>query len=106
MIVGMIMGSDGLGIIYFNNPELAQLIGIIALVVILLKAVCKQSGLRSKRSPFLHCRSRRLAFADHLRGCGCRQADFNVSWMEGFYSERLSALQTQPRFRRIERPEY
>ncbi|WP_347861294.1 potassium/proton antiporter [Salimicrobium sp. PL1-032A] len=35
--VGMIIGSDGLGIIYFNDAEVAQLIGVMALVVILFE---------------------------------------------------------------------
>ncbi|MGP4061848.1 potassium/proton antiporter [Halobacillus sp. H74] len=35
--VGMIVGSDGLGFIYFDNPEIAQLVGVIALIVILFE---------------------------------------------------------------------
>ncbi|SDQ45429.1 potassium/proton antiporter [Virgibacillus salinus] len=35
--VGMLVGSDGLNIIYFDNATIAQLIGIIALVVILFE---------------------------------------------------------------------
>ncbi|MCE7791233.1 potassium/proton antiporter [Salipaludibacillus sp. CUR1] len=37
IILGMIAGSDGLGLIYFDNPSYAQLIGIFALVVILFE---------------------------------------------------------------------
>ncbi|TGB05388.1 potassium/proton antiporter [Halobacillus salinus] len=35
--VGMIVGSDGLGFIYFDNAEIAQLVGVIALIVILFE---------------------------------------------------------------------
>lgn len=35
LILGMLAGSDGLGGIYFDDPEIAQLIGILALVIIL-----------------------------------------------------------------------
>lgn len=37
MLVGMVMGSDVLGIIYFDNAALTQLIGVIALVIILFE---------------------------------------------------------------------
>ncbi|WP_026701307.1 potassium/proton antiporter [Salibacterium aidingense] len=37
ILVGMIIGSDGLGIIYFDDAEQAQLVGIVALVIILFE---------------------------------------------------------------------
>lgn len=37
IMVGMVMGSDVLGIIYFDNAGLAQMIGVIALVIILFE---------------------------------------------------------------------
>ncbi|RKL68625.1 potassium/proton antiporter [Salipaludibacillus neizhouensis] len=37
ILLGMIAGSDGLGLIYFDNASHAQLIGIIALVIILFE---------------------------------------------------------------------
>ncbi|WP_240377359.1 potassium/proton antiporter [Bacillus piscicola] len=37
ILVGMLFGSDGLGIIYFDNAEQAQLVGILALVIILFE---------------------------------------------------------------------
>ncbi|PTL38778.1 potassium/proton antiporter [Alkalicoccus saliphilus] len=43
--IGMIAGSDGLGIIHFHNPVYAQLIGIFALIVILF-----EGGLSTKWS--------------------------------------------------------
>lgn len=35
--VGMMVGSDGLGFIYFDNAEIAQLVGVFALIVILFE---------------------------------------------------------------------
>lgn len=35
--VGMIMGSDVIGIIYFDNAQLAQMIGILAMIIILFE---------------------------------------------------------------------
>lgn len=35
LVLGMLAGSDGFGDIYFDDPALAQYIGIIALVLIL-----------------------------------------------------------------------
>ncbi|MGP4076545.1 potassium/proton antiporter [Halobacillus sp. K22] len=35
--VGMLVGSDGLGLIYFDNAEVAQLVGVFALIIILFE---------------------------------------------------------------------
>ncbi|AQQ52095.1 potassium/proton antiporter [Planococcus lenghuensis] len=43
LIVGMVLGSDISGLIYFTNAEVAQLVGIFALVIILF-----EGGLQSK----------------------------------------------------------
>ncbi|QAS52789.1 potassium/proton antiporter [Halobacillus litoralis] len=43
IIVGMFVGSDGLGIVYFDNASLAQVIGVFALVIILF-----EGGLHTK----------------------------------------------------------
>lgn len=37
ILVGMVMGSDVLGIIYFDNAALTQMIGVVALVIILFE---------------------------------------------------------------------
>ncbi|WP_245579625.1 potassium/proton antiporter [Alteribacter aurantiacus] len=37
ILLGMIFGSDGLGLIYFDNASYAQIIGMIALVIILFE---------------------------------------------------------------------
>ncbi|WP_444684720.1 potassium/proton antiporter [Alkalicoccus luteus] len=43
ILLGMLVGSDGLGIVYFDSPELAQLVGVFALVIILF-----EGGLQTK----------------------------------------------------------
>jgi potassium/hydrogen antiporter len=43
IIIGMLMGSDALGFIYFDNPNITQLIGVLALIVILF-----EGGLHTK----------------------------------------------------------
>jgi len=45
ILVGMIIGSDGFGFIYFDNPQMAQTIGIFALIIILF-----EGGLQTKWS--------------------------------------------------------
>lgn len=45
ILVGMLIGSDGFGIIYFDNAQIAQLIGMFALVIILF-----EGGLQTKWS--------------------------------------------------------
>ncbi|HSP21361.1 MAG TPA: potassium/proton antiporter [Planococcus sp. (in: firmicutes)] len=37
MIIGMVLGSDVTGLIYFSNAEIAQLVGIVALIFILFE---------------------------------------------------------------------
>ena len=45
ILIGMITGSDGLGLIYFDNANQAQIIGILALVIIIF-----EGGLHTKWS--------------------------------------------------------
>ncbi|ARI78202.1 potassium/proton antiporter [Halobacillus mangrovi] len=51
--VGMIVGSDGLGFLYFDNPEIAQLVGVFALIVILFEGgmLTKWNDIRSVIGP-------------------------------------------------------
>ena len=37
LIIGMLLGSDVSGLIYFSNAELAQMVGIVALIIILFE---------------------------------------------------------------------
>ncbi len=47
ILVGMLIGSDGLGWIYFDNAEIAQMAGILALIIILF-----EGGLQTNGRPF------------------------------------------------------
>lgn len=46
LVLGMLAGSDGFGGIYFDDPVLAQFIGIIALVLILFSGDSAQNGMK------------------------------------------------------------
>ncbi|MEC1260967.1 potassium/proton antiporter [Bacillus swezeyi] len=85
LLVGMIMGSDGLGIIYFNNPELAQLIGIIALVIILFEGglQTKWSSVKAVAAPSLSLATVGVLLTTIVIAVAAKLI-FNVSWMEGF----------------------
>ncbi|WFA07049.1 potassium/proton antiporter [Bacillus sp. HSf4] len=85
LIVGMIMGSDGLGIIYFDNPGLAQLIGIIALVVILFEGglQTKWSSVKSVAAPSLSLATIGVLLTTIVIAVAAKLI-FDVSWMEGF----------------------
>ncbi|OHX55265.1 hypothetical protein BB776_01210 [Planococcus salinarum] len=37
MVIGMILGSDITGLIYFSSAEIAQLVGVFALIIILFE---------------------------------------------------------------------
>jgi cell volume regulation protein A len=50
MIIGMVLGSDISGLIYFSNAEIAQLVGIVALIFILFEGGCRRNGNTSARS--------------------------------------------------------
>lgn len=44
LLIGMLAGSEGIGGIYFNDPNITQFIGIIALVFILFQEDWTLSG--------------------------------------------------------------
>ncbi len=84
LILGMLAGSDGPGGIYFDNPALAQFIGVIALVLILfsggldtewhrVRPVVKEGGLLATLGVFLTALLVGL-FASAL---------LKLSWIEG-----------------------
>ncbi|PMC36000.1 potassium/proton antiporter [Bacillus sp. UMB0899] len=85
MGVGMIMGSDVLGLIYFDNPKLAQLIGILALVVILFEGglQTKWSSVKSVATPSLSLATLGVLITTIVVAIAAKLI-FNVSWLEGF----------------------
>ncbi|MEC2073336.1 potassium/proton antiporter [Alkalihalophilus marmarensis] len=85
LVVGMVMGSDGLGFIPFNNPYLAQLIGIIALVVILFEGglQTKWSSVKAVAKPSLSLATIGVLLTTIVVAVAAKLI-FEVSWLEGF----------------------
>lgn len=84
LLVGMIMGSDGLGFIYFDNAKLAQLIGILALVVILFEGglQTKWSSVRAVATPSLSLATLGVVITTIVVAVAAKLI-FQVSWLEG-----------------------
>ena len=85
LMVGMIMGSDGLGLIHFDNPELTQLIGIFALVVILFEGglQTKWSSVKSVTVPSLSLATNGVLLTTIVVAVAAKLI-FDVTWLEGF----------------------
>ncbi|MCM3160584.1 potassium/proton antiporter [Metabacillus litoralis] len=85
LMVGMIMGSDGLGLIHFDNPELTQLIGIFALVVILFEGglQTKWSSVKSVTVPSLSLATIGVLLTTIVVAVAAKLI-FDVTWLEGF----------------------
>ncbi|WP_025027919.1 potassium/proton antiporter [Caldalkalibacillus mannanilyticus] len=85
LLVGMLMGSDGLGFIYFDNPQLAQLIGIFALVIILFEGglQTKWSSVRSVAKPSLSLATLGVLLTTIVVALAAKLI-LNVTWLEGF----------------------
>jgi potassium/hydrogen antiporter len=83
--VGMLIGSDGLGIIYFDNAKLAQLIGIVALVIILFEGglQTKWSTVRSVAVPSLSLATLGVLLTTSVVAVAAKLV-LDVSWVEGF----------------------
>ncbi|MBU9720908.1 MULTISPECIES: potassium/proton antiporter [Bacillaceae] len=83
--IGMLFGSDGLGLIYFDSAYYAQLIGIIALVIILF-----EGGLQTKWSTVRPVAFPSLALATlgvittTVVVAVAAKLILDVSWLEGF----------------------
>lgn len=84
LLVGMIMGSDVLGLIHFDNPKLAQLIGILALVVILFEGglQTKWSSVRAVATPSLSLATLGVLLTTIVVAVAAKLI-FDVSWLEG-----------------------
>ncbi|WP_158737470.1 potassium/proton antiporter [Alteribacillus sp. YIM 98480] len=83
ILVGMLIGSDGLGIIYFDNAEQAQLVGIIALVIILFEGgtQTKWSTIRPVMWPSVSLATIGVLITSLIVGFAARFV-VDLSWLE------------------------
>lgn len=85
ILVGMIAGSDGFGFIYFSNPEMAQLIGMFALIIILFEGglQTKWSTVRSVITPSLSLATIGVILTTVIVAIAAKLI-LDVTWLEGF----------------------
>ncbi|ADC52312.1 CPA1 sodium and/or potassium/proton antiporter (plasmid) [Alkalihalophilus pseudofirmus OF4] len=85
ILVGMLTGSDGLGLIHFDNPQLAQLIGIFALIIILFEGglQTKWSTVKSVTKPALSLATLGVILTTVIVALAAKLI-LGVSWLEGF----------------------
>ncbi|TWI59614.1 potassium/proton antiporter [Halalkalibacter nanhaiisediminis] len=85
VLIGMIAGSDGLGLIHFNNANMAQLIGIMALIIILFEGglQTKWSTVKSVTKPALSLATVGVILTTVVVAVAAKLI-FGVSWLEGF----------------------
>ncbi|UOQ87181.1 potassium/proton antiporter [Gracilibacillus salinarum] len=85
IIVGMISGSEGLGLIYFDNARLAQVIGIIALVIILFEGGLQTSfkTVRSVAKPALSLATLGVLITTSIVAVAAKLI-LDISWLEAF----------------------
>ncbi|KAB8125910.1 potassium/proton antiporter [Gracilibacillus oryzae] len=83
--VGMISGSEGLGFIYFDNAELAQIIGIIALVIILFEGglQTKFSTVKAVAKPALSLATLGVLITTTLVAVAAKLI-LDIGWLEAF----------------------
>ncbi|WP_018922831.1 potassium/proton antiporter [Salsuginibacillus kocurii] len=85
ILVGMLMGSDGLGVIHFGDAEVAQLIGIIALVIILFEGglQTKWTTVKSVAAPSLLLATLGVLLTSAIVALGAHLI-FDITWLEAF----------------------
>lgn len=84
ILVGMVIGSDGLGLVYFDDVEFAQMIGVFALIIILFEGglQTKWSTVRSVAGPSLSLATIGVLITSALVGISTYFI-FDVSLLEG-----------------------
>jgi cell volume regulation protein A len=84
LILGMLAGSDGFGGIYFDNPHLAQLLGVIALIFILFSGGMDTEwhSVRSVIGSGILLSTLGVLLTAALLGCAARYL-LHFSWLEG-----------------------
>jgi cell volume regulation protein A len=85
MLVGMIMGSDVLGIIYFDNANIAQLIGVLALIIILFEGglQTKWQTVRKVAAPSLTLATVGVLLTTSIVAIGVKVI-VGIDWVEAF----------------------
>ncbi|WP_307343800.1 potassium/proton antiporter [Caldalkalibacillus uzonensis] len=83
--LGMIVGSDGLGIIYFDNASLAQLFGILALIIILFEGglQTKWDNIKAVAYPSLTLATLGVVLTAFFVGIAVKLI-LDVTWLEAF----------------------
>ncbi|WP_188207282.1 potassium/proton antiporter [Alkalibacillus aidingensis] len=81
--VGMAIGSDGLGLVYFDNVAIAQFIGILALIMILFEGglQTKWSTVRSVAVPSISLATAGVFFTALITGLAVHII-LDVTWLE------------------------
>lgn len=84
ILVGMLVGSDGLGLINFDDYDLARLIGIIALIVIIFDGglQTKWTAVKPVMTPTLLLATLGVILTAVVVGVGARFV-LDVTWFEG-----------------------
>ncbi|MDX8046883.1 potassium/proton antiporter [Gracilibacillus sp. S3-1-1] len=83
--LGMIVGSDGFNLIYFNNYSLTQLIGMVALVIILFEGglQTKWKNIRPVIGPSISLATLGVVITTVVVAVAAKFI-LNVTWLEGF----------------------
>lgn len=85
ILLGMLLGSDALDVIYFDNMNIAQLIGVIALIIILFEGgfQTKLSSVKMVAGPSLVLATVGVLLTAALVGIGAKLI-LDISWLEAF----------------------
>ncbi|WP_078555958.1 potassium/proton antiporter [Bacillus alkalicellulosilyticus] len=85
ILIGMLTGSDGLGMIHFDSPQVAQLIGIFALIIILFEGglQTKWATVKSVTKPALSLATLGVILTTVIVAVAAKLI-LEVSWLEGF----------------------
>ncbi|MFE8700065.1 potassium/proton antiporter [Cytobacillus sp. FJAT-54145] len=85
LVVGMVVGSDGLGIIYFDNARYAQLIGVLALIIILFEGglQTKWKTVKPVLKPSLSLATTGVLITTSIVAVAAKLI-FDISWFEAF----------------------
>ncbi|MFC7062727.1 potassium/proton antiporter [Halobacillus seohaensis] len=83
--VGMAVGSDGLELIYFDNAEIAQLVGIFALIIILFEGgmQTKWSAIRPVLAPSITLATIGVILTSSIVAVAAKYV-LGLSWIEAF----------------------